>query len=204
MFPASYQIPALVLFTLGGLLTCLFGYRMFRLVLAVYGFILGALFANSLVAVSGTAATVLVAVVGGIVGSLVLVAAYFVGVALVGAGLGALVAHALWAGAGGEPHVAVVVAAAVIGAIGAMIFQRYIIIVGTAFGGAWMVVAGALGLLGNGAARDAVTSGRVWLTHPLDIASDEGWVMVAWGVVAIVGVLVQMQQTSTQRRRRRR
>ena len=86
------------------------------------------------------------ALVGGIVGALILVFAYFVGIALVGAGLGALIAHV---GVELRRRPAIrralaVIVLALVGAIGAMVLQRYVIIVATAFGGAWtMIVGGA-------------------------------------------------------------
>src|SRR3954462_688175 len=43
MLPASFQMPAAIILTVGGLLSCFAGYRVFRFVLAFFGFILGAL-----------------------------------------------------------------------------------------------------------------------------------------------------------------
>ena len=40
MLPAAYQIPAAVVLLAGGLLACFFGYRLFKVVLAVFGFII--------------------------------------------------------------------------------------------------------------------------------------------------------------------
>ena len=83
----------------------------------------------------------------------ILVFAYFVGVALVGAGLGAL-ARARRRGRSSAPAIrrrSLIVVASVVGAIGAMLLQRYVIIVGTAFGGAWtIIVGGVTSLAGRG------------------------------------------------------
>ena len=43
MLPASFQMPAAIILLVGGLLSCFAGYRVFRFVLAFFGFILGAL-----------------------------------------------------------------------------------------------------------------------------------------------------------------
>ena len=43
MLPASYQLPAAIVLLVGGIVACFFGYRLFRIVLAIFGFILGAL-----------------------------------------------------------------------------------------------------------------------------------------------------------------
>ena len=47
MLPASFQIPAAIILVAGGLLSCFAGYRVFRVVLAFFGFVFGALFASS-------------------------------------------------------------------------------------------------------------------------------------------------------------
>src|SRR5919109_2727939 len=113
MLPATYQMPAAVVLLAGGLLACFAGYRVFRIVLGIYGFILGALLASSAMGTEHTVWMVVAALVGGIVGALILIAAYFVGVALLGAGIGALVASLIWAGLGSEPNAFIVILFAV-------------------------------------------------------------------------------------------
>ena len=44
MLPASFQMPAAIILMVGGLLSCFAGYRIFRFVLAFFGFVFGALF----------------------------------------------------------------------------------------------------------------------------------------------------------------
>ena len=82
---------------LAGALACFAGYRLFRYVLALFGFILGAMIASSMMGISNTAGMVIAALVGGLAGAAILLFAYFIGIALVGAGVGALVAHFGWA-----------------------------------------------------------------------------------------------------------
>ena len=86
MLPATYQLPAAIVLLIGGIVACFFGYRLFRIVLAIFGFIIGALAASSVFGVSDTGPMLAAALVGGLIGAGVLIAAYFVGVALVGAG----------------------------------------------------------------------------------------------------------------------
>ncbi|PYR43268.1 MAG: hypothetical protein DMF93_03600, partial [Acidobacteria bacterium] len=88
MLPHPYELPAAVLLVLGGALSCFAGYRLFKVVLGIYGFILGAMLASSMMAASNTLGMIVSAVVGGLAGALLLVFAYFIGIALVGAGLG--------------------------------------------------------------------------------------------------------------------
>ena len=52
--------------------------------------------ASSMMGVGNSVGMIVAALVGGLIGAVVLVLAYFVGIALVGAGLGALIAHEVW------------------------------------------------------------------------------------------------------------
>ena len=63
-----------------------------------------------------------------------------------------MAAHLVWTPMHADPPWWAVVAAAVLGALGALSVTRYMVIVGTAFGGAWMVVVGTLALMGDKAA----------------------------------------------------
>src|SRR5918912_1534587 len=128
MLPASFQAPAALVLLAGGIVSCFAGYRVFRIVLGIYGFIIGALIASSAVGTEHTLWTLLAALAGGVVGALILIAAYFVGVALLGAGIGALTASLIWAALGREPHAFVVILFAVAGALAALVLQRYVII----------------------------------------------------------------------------
>src|SRR5206468_4014833 len=94
--PDDLKIKGLLSRVGGGALSCFAGYRLFKIVLGIYGFILGAMLASSMMAASNTVGMVVAALVGGVIGALALMFAYFVGIALVGAGLGALIAHVGW------------------------------------------------------------------------------------------------------------
>src|SRR4029453_19479697 len=102
MLPASFQTPAAIILLAGGLLSCFAGYRVFRGVLGFFGFVIGALLTSSVMGTDQTLWMIGAAIVGGIVGALILVAAYFVGVALIGAGVGALAVIFFWGGSGGR------------------------------------------------------------------------------------------------------
>ena len=199
MLPASLQAPAAAILLLGGLLACFAGYRIFRVVLGIYGFILGALLATSIVGTEQAMWTILAAIGGGLAGALVLIAAYFVGVALIGAGLGAMTANLIWAGIGGEPHVAVVIVLAIVGALAALWLQRYVIIVATAFGGAQTVVVGAAALMGNREAADAAAR-AVYSVYPLNPMPGTTLDLAAALALGALGVLVQLFVTAKGRK----
>lgn len=200
MLPASYELPAAILLVLGGALACFAGYRLFKIVLAIYGFIFGAMLASSTMAASNTAGMVLAALVGGLVGAAVLVFAYFIGVALIGAGLGALIAHVTWPYFGvGDPAPVLVIILAVLGAVGAMLLQRYVIVVATAFGGAWTMIVGALALSGDRHAAKAASAVDVWILYPTTPAAGQRWVPIVWVLLGLIGTAVQLSVTARKR-----
>ena len=90
MLPASYQTPAAAFLIAGGVLACFFGYRSFKVVLAVFGFLMGPW---QHVFIGRPRAD------GGSQSSAASAAACCCGsswVSLVGAGVGALLAQLIW------------------------------------------------------------------------------------------------------------
>jgi hypothetical protein len=73
--PAAYQVPAAIALVVGGAVACFFGYRLFRVVLSIFGFILGGLMASSLVGPSDTTWMIGAWIVGGLIGMGLLYAA---------------------------------------------------------------------------------------------------------------------------------
>jgi hypothetical protein len=201
MLPPAYGLPAAIVLMIGGAVACFAGYRLFRIVLGIYGFILGAMVASSIMGVTSSWGMVVAAIVGGLVGSIVLAMAYFVGIALAGAGLGALVGHVVWSQiAPGDPPVLVVIVVSVAGAIGAMLLQRYVIIVSTAFAGAWTRGVGAVNALATRGITRGATATEVWILYPTS-PSDAHWVPYAWVALGIAGIAVQLGTTSKSKKR---
>jgi hypothetical protein len=200
MLPASLQTPAALVLLAGGVVSCFAGYRVFRVVLGIYGFIIGALFASSAMGTEHTAWMIVGALVGGAIGALILIAAYFVGVALLGAGVGALAASLIWASFGHEPGTVVVILFAVVGALGALALQRYVIVGATAFAGAWTIIVGALALAGHHEAIETPGRNSVWLVYPLNPAPGRYWILIVWIALGIMGVIVQLRLTAKGRK----
>jgi len=201
MLPASYQLPAAAVLLIGGVVACFFGYRFFRIVLALGGFIVGALLASSIMAASNPTGMVIAAGVGGLIGAAILFTAYFIGVTLLGAGLGAVVANLAFAATGSQPHLLVVVLCSIAGAAAATYLQRWFIIVGTAFGGAWTMLVGVLAMLGDKKAMAAAATGDVWVVYPLNPAPGQAWVFWAWAVLGMIGMSVQLGWTGGEKGR---
>ena len=201
MLPAAYQVPAAVVLLVGGFVSCFAGYRLFKFVLGLFGFIIGVLAASSFFGPAETTSMVLVSLLGGVIGAGVLLAAYFVGVALVGAGIGALLVNVLWTQIEGDPHPAVVILFSVAGAVVATWLQRYVIIIGTAFAGAWTMLVGALAFMGDGGPLKAAAEGNPWVVYPLNPAPGLQWLPWAWFLIGAFGTLVQMRWTGGERGR---
>ena len=200
MLPVSLQMPAAIILVAGGLLSCFAGYRVFRVVLGIYGFILGALLASSLMGTDQKMWMVIAAIGGGLIGALVLIGAYFIGVALIGGAFGALTANVLWGAAGGEPHVFIVMLFSIVGALAALALQRYVIIISTAFGGAWTTIVGILALWGDRTAMNAAARNDVWLAYPMSPLPDQRWIVIVWLVLGLAGVIGQLTVTARDRK----
>ena len=202
MLPNIYEPAAALLLFISGVLACLLGYRLFKFVVAVYGFLLGAAIASSTLGVTNTTGMVIAAILGGVAGAIVLVLAYLIGVAVVGAGLGVLVAHVAWSylRSSAEPPLTVIVVTAVLGATGSMLLQRYVIIVATAFGGAWTAIIGALTLGGDRRLSTAASSGDVWILYPMAPSPGNQWLPIAWLVLGLIGTAVQLGLTGKRRK----
>jgi hypothetical protein len=201
MLPASYAIPVAAVLVAGGLLACFAGYRLFRLVLGLYGFMLGAMVTTSMLGEASTWTLVLAAVVGGLVGATLMIAAYFVGVGLVGAGLAVLGLNVFWRLIGGDPPTVVLVIVAVMGALAALSIARLVVIFGTALAGSWTAIIGGLALAGSGEALRAASAGDLWVIYPLGPIEGHWWLVPVWLVLTLAGIVVQM---STSRKKKRK
>ncbi len=203
MLPAEYATTFAAILVVGGLLACFAGYRLFRVVLGFFGFMVGAMVTTSTLGEAGTWTLLVSALVGGLVGATLMIAAYFVGVGLVGAGLSVLGLNVLWRLIGGEPPTVVLVVVAVLGALGALSIARLVVIFGTALAGSWTAIVGALALRGNPDAVNAAAAGDVWVFYPLGPV-EGGWLITGvWLALTLAGVVVQMSTSKKKKRGRR-
>jgi len=196
VLPASYATATAVILAVGGAMSCFAGYRLFRLILGLYGFVIGAMVTTSVVGESSTWTMVLAAVVGGIVGAVLMVAAYFLGVGLVGALLAAIALNGAWRFVGGDPPTWLLVVCCVVGALGALSVARYVVIFGTAIAGSWTLILGVMALLGDRKAMIAASAGDVWVLYPRNPLPAEWWVTLLWFGLTLAGIIVQMATTT--------
>ena len=199
MASVSLHIPVAIILLGGGLLACFLGYRLLRILLAVYGFVAGVIIATLFVEqFEETWMAVLVTIGAGLAGSVLATVAYLAGVGLLGAALGAVALNVAWSYRGGEPEVWLVLVACFAGALVALALRRYVIIVGTSFGGAWTTLVGGLALAGNSAAV-AAASGDVQKLYPMVPASSQKWFVAGWFGLGALAVLVQLRGMSRRR-----
>jgi hypothetical protein len=202
VLPTSYAAFTAVVLVTGGLLACFAGYRLFRLVLGLYGFAVGAILTTAYVGDAGAWTLLLAALVGGLVGAALMLAAYYFGVGLIGAGLAVLGINLAWQVFGGEPPTAVLVIGAVIGALGALAIARFVVIFGTALAGAWTALLGALALSGRPELVEAASTGDVWVL--ITPQPDGWWLTAAWFGLTLAGALVQIATGRRKKRRKRK
>ena len=196
MIPAAYTTVGASLFLLGGLLTCFAGFRLFRIVLGIYGFFLGAMVGSGMTDPGSTWSVMMFGLAGGLVGAILLVVAYYVGVGLIGAGLAALALNFLWKFIGGTPPTLVLVIVCVIGAVAALNVSRLVVIFGTAIAGSWTAMVGGLALMGDPASFKAASAPGIWVVYPMDMLPRAWWVTALWFGLTIAGVVVQMSTTT--------
>jgi hypothetical protein len=86
--------------------------------------------------------------------------------------------------------------------------QRFVIILATAFGGAWTVLVGALALMGDRTATAAARASGVWIVYPLSLDPGRKWTLVVWLALGLIGTAVQLRAGApgpkTHRRARRK
>jgi len=194
-----------------GLAVTFYGFRMFRALLALAGFVTGASFGLAL----GSGATVpatawLLALALGLAGALLLWALFRVGALLAGAALGVAVAGgvaaALPANANAQWDWLLLLVGLVLGAVLAWRLQRPLIVVATALAGAWGAMVGLAMLLGRATPAQAVPAALgtdLWtLGLPQAWQGTGGLWLLGTLALAVLGTAFQLRDTLRLRNRR--
>ena len=192
MTAVSLHVPVAIILLAGGLVSCFFGYRLLRLLLAVYGFIGGIVLVVQFGGDLELWARTLLTIGAGVAGAALAIVAYLAGVALLGAAAGAASVTALWTAESTEPGLWVVLGVSLAGAIAALVLRRYVIIAGTSLGGSWAALVGGLALTGNAAAV-AVAVGDVGQLWPLAPAAGRLEFVAAWAALSLAALVVQVR-----------
>lgn len=173
-----------------GLFVCFTGYRLFRIASLLLGFVLGAYVGATIAANNGsdTLVTIVLGVIGGLVGVGLMFLLYRFGVfllgALMGAALGFVLAGALRIGMS-EVFWVIVFAAAVAAGVLSYRFERPFMILLTAFLGAAAVVTGVWMVIRN--STDVLV-----LTRTDPTAQIDPLFLIVWVVLGILGTAFQM------------
>jgi len=141
----NFLLTAVVLLSL---LICFFGYRMFRFVLAIAGFLIGALFVAgfgfTLTDGKEIVVILIAAVAGGLIIGALFLFLYSAGVFLVGAIFGILLFSGIIGFVNGNTSLILYILPALVGGILALLLQKFTIILITSFTGAWVSVMAVL------------------------------------------------------------
>ncbi len=186
-----------------GIAFCCSGYRAFRSLIALWGFFAG--FLLTVQAIGEYAGTHL------LISALELIIALIVGLVLAGLAYSLYVAAVIilsasvgfWIGSGlmmatsgySNHSVPVVVAGIIFALVMAMLtltlnLAKLLIVISTSLGGASMIIAGVLLLLGKISLNDALA----WNMLVTIITGSQQWSML-WLVITMVGILVQLSST---------
>jgi hypothetical protein len=188
-----------ILAVLIGLVACLAGYIVFRLVLPILGFLVGLGLGAQLAATLfgepylGSAISWIIAIAVGLLVATIAFIWWYVSVALTIAGLGYAIGFGLAHGIGWDPTAEVIagVALAVVFALVALLLRVpiAIVIVVTAFWGSSALIGGVLILL-NRIEPHQLRNGTVDV-----VIAGSPWLLAVWVALGLVGVLVQWLTT---------
>jgi len=176
---------------IGGAIICFWGYRLFKVVLGLAGFIAGAALFYHFGAQYTAKMIVLVilAIFGGLIGASLSMAFYYVGLFLLGALAGWQLGFLIATAVNIEFVIIIPIIAAVIAGILACFFQKPIIIVATALIGAWSVVTGGFYFFGTGIIPTDLFRDPFMLVESLRDTNPV--VILAWIVLSIAGIIFQ-------------
>ncbi len=183
---------------------CLVGYRLFLVMLPIWGFFAGFWIgaeATSLLLGSGFLATTTGFIVGfvvGIIGALLSYLFYMVGVAIIAAAFGGALGSGLMSALGFDPGLVVTIVTIIsaLGAVGLTLLlnlQKYVITVLTAIAGAALVVLSGMLVFGQITLTE-LQAGENFL-EPI-FQGSWFWGLV-WLVLVVTGVVVQIRANQT-------
>lgn len=195
-FPTDNFDVTMALAIAAGTLYCFLGYRVFRFILFLTGFILaGSVAAGgaNLLSEGHTTVSIVAGLVGGIAGAMAMLFAYKAGVFCVGALGGMVVAlHLLTPGQQDWAFWAVIGTGIAAGLV-ALVLERFIMSLATAAIGAWALVSGLAYFILN---RNYVPSPE----EPVPSGDDRLMFLAAWLTLALLGAFFQL---TTLRKRER-
>ena len=174
-----------------GVIACFWGYRLFKVVLGVTGFVTGGALAWTVLtdAGCGEMVTVLGSFLAAVLGCAAMFSLFFGGVFLFGCAMGLLMAVAILSVLGGELNVVSVSIFSLVSGLVTLWFRKAFVVASTALTGAWSVLAGVAYFVGD---LDLVGA----LAEPELLRTQGGLyyaVLALWFLIGISGIAVQMR-----------
>ncbi len=178
-----------------GIAECFFGYRLLKIILGVTGFIIGGLLCADFVydRMGGhPVISLLAGLVGGVIGSSLMIGLLVFGLFVLGAALGLLVGGTMSASIYGSPHAIIMIPLAIAGGIAAIFMSRSMIIISTSFTGAYLIVLSIGKFIGM-----PIALFRFHQHHGLRESGGQFFVMLmCWILVGVAGIIVQHKYTA--------
>jgi hypothetical protein len=180
-------IGALLVALLGAVLL-VYGYAIFRILLPIFGFVMGLILGFALVPPEQWLLVLLVSVALALVLGALAFAAWSVALAISGAVFGAGLGFGLGVAIGGIGYVLAIIGAVVFGLL-FFRFRDFVVILITALNGAWMIVTAVAAIFNR---QDLVEQTRLALSA--DVPASPNWIVLIVVVgVSIAGVVIQQR-----------
>ena len=172
-----------------GVVQCFFGYRLFKIIIGIIGFIIGGVLAGKLTffLYPETAVVIIAGLIGGLLGAAAILTFYYVGIFLIGTIFGGIVGSFFCSVAGVDPIPVVLIISAAIAGMVALWVQKYMIVASTAFGGSWLIISG-IAYFVTGAKHPAEVE------HLLESSGNLYFIIfICWIALGILGLLAQLK-----------
>ena len=189
---ANMGLIGLLLLIAFGLVMLVYGYPLFRLLLPIYGFMVGFVVGYALIPPENWLLALIVSIGLAIALGALAFAAWSVVLAIAGVIFGSGLGLGLGVALGGS-GVLLAIAGAVIGGFLFYRFRNIMVILFTALNGAWLLVAAAAELLGQ---EQLVTRTQMAINTGFSVSPS--WiVLIGFVVAAVVGIVVQYRLFGT-------
>lgn len=178
---------------IAGVVTCFFGFKVFRLYLMVVGATLGAFIGGTLTAGTSIAVQVLVSLGLGLGGALLFNALYKLGMVIAGLlfGLAVGVVVGTNLGLAGSALVVMIAVLGLLGAVLGLALAKLIIKLSTAFTGSAQIVYGVLVIIPGMATITTAADGTLNISL---VGVNSVALLIAWAALGAVGLVVQLRQ----------
>ena len=177
-----------VVVTAYGIINCFFGYRFFRILLGIWGFILGGALGISLTSEAAPIIVLIAGVGGALLGAILIYFIFRLGLFLIGAILGYTLTATLLTSLGiMENQLMFSVAGGAFFGVLALLLNQFFVILITAFSGASTIITGVMLMI------DGERMATAFITRQFTTASEAPSTVVGvlWLLLAIAGMFVQ-------------